>query len=336
MKASPVFSLPLLLLLGAAAAPASALSLGLLPAQPVEDAPFILVVSINAACPVPASIAVTPSFPVSVVSVVQVNFVEACSTPPQPRLVEVPLGPLPAGRWLLRARFGSVQTELQTEIQRVPYRIELDPPSPRAGSPITLRFAGNGSCPEIFFDEPRDGNLLTLPFDDECGILPPAGIERPFVIEHDIAPLPAGDYVVQVVSLDDRLLASHRFHVFAATECVPSDTALCLQRGRFRVSATWRTASAQGAAKVRPETADSGSLWFFVPDNLELLVKVLDACQNPDPKYWVFAAGLTNVEVDIAVTDTATQTTRRYRNALNHSFTPVLDTAAFECAPPSV
>jgi len=319
----------LLLLLLAAAAPAAALSLSVLPAKPVEDAPFTLVASVNAACPVPASIVVTRGFPLSVV---QVTFVEACSTPPQPRLVQIPLGPLTSGQWILRARFGSAQTELQTEIQRVPYRIELDPPAPLAGNPITLRFAGNGPCPE-FFDPQRDGNLLTLHFDDNCPILPPG--TAPFVIEQEIGPLPAGDYVVQVSTVNDHSLASHRFHVFAASECIPSDTALCLQRSRFRVSATWRTATAQGVAKVRPETADSGSLWFFLPDNLELLVKVLDACQNPDPKYWVFAAGLTDVEVDISVTDTATQTTRHYRNALGAPFAPVLDTAAFDCAPPN-
>jgi hypothetical protein len=201
-----------------------------------------------------------------------------------------------------------------------------------AGNSITLRFAGNGPCPDIF-DSHQDGNLLTLLFDDNCQVLPPG--TAPFVIEHNLGPLPAGDYVVQVTTFDEHLLASRRFHVFGASECVPSETALCLQRGRFRVSATWRTATAQGVAKVRPETGDSGSLWFFVPDNLELLVKVLDACQNPDPKYWVFAAGLTNVEVDISVTDTATQTTRHYRNPLNTSFAPVLDTSAFACAPPN-
>jgi hypothetical protein len=321
-------ALPFLLFL-CAAAPAAALSLSVLPAQPVEDAPFTLVASVNAACPVPGSIVVTPSF---AGGVVQVVFVEACSTPPQPRLVEIPLGPLNSGQWIFRARFGTVQTELHAEVQRVPYRIDLDPSSPQAGGPLTLRFVGSGNC--AFLGDPvRDGNLLTLQFDDNCGVLPPPPV--PFVVEQEIGPLPAGDYVVQVSTFDDRSLASRRFHVFGASECVPSETALCLQRGRFRVSATWRTASAQGVAKVRPETADSGSLWFFFPDNLELLVKVLDACQSPDPKYWVFAAGLTNVEVDIAVTDTATQTTRHYRNALGAPFAPVLDTAAFACAPPN-
>lgn len=324
-------ALPFLLFL-CAAAPASALSLGVLPAQPVEGTTFTLVASVNAACPVPASVVVTPRF---TGGEVQVVLVDACSTPAQPRLVSIPLGPFLAGSWTVHARFGTAQAELQVPVLRVPYQIELDPPFPQEGSPFTVRFSGSGTCTSL--EAPvRDGNLLTLRFEDDgCGIAlpPPPG---PFDLDQPAGPLPAGDYVMQISSFGVQSIAALRFHVFGAAECMPSDTALCLQRGRFRVSATWRTASAQGVAKVRPETADSGSLWFFLPDNLELLVKVLDACQNPDPKYWVFAAGLTNVEVDIAVTDTATQTTRHYRNPLNTSFAPVLDTSAFACAPPNV
>jgi hypothetical protein len=314
----------------AATAPAAALSLGVLPAQPVEGTTFTLVASVNAACPVAASIVVTPR---STGGEVQVVLVEACSTPAQPRLVSIPLGPLIAGPWAFHARFGAAQAELQAPVLRVPYQIELDPPFPQEGSPFTVFFSGSGSC-SVLHAPVRDGNLLTLVFEDGCYILPPP--PAPFLHDEPVGPLPAGDYVMQISGLGGQSIAALRFHVFGAAECMPSDTVLCLQRGRFRVSATWRTASAQGVAKVRPETADSGSLWFFLPDNLELLVKVLDACQNPDPKYWVFAAGLTNVAVDLTVTDTATQTTRHYRNALGAPFAPVLDTLAFACAPPNV
>jgi hypothetical protein len=317
------------LLLSAATAPAAALSLSVLPAQPVEDAPFILVASVNAACPVPASIVVTPGFPDSLILV---TLVEACSTPAQPRLVQVPLGPLADGSWILRVRFGNAQAEVQTQVQPLPFKLFLDPAFPQAGNPIALHLTGIAGCP-VFDSMQQDGNLLSLHFEGECNITPPP---PGFIdLEKAIGPLPAGDYVVQVTRFDGQSFLSHRFHVFGAAECVPSETVLCLQGGRFRISATWRTASAQGAAKVRSETADSGSLWFFLPDNLELLVKVLDDCQSAHPHYWVFAAGLTNVEVDIAVTDTATQTTRHYRNPLDTSFAPVLDTAAFDCAPPN-
>jgi hypothetical protein len=317
-----------LLLLLASAAPAAAISLSVVPAQPVEGTFFTLVASVNAACPVPGSVVVNPLF---LGGSVQITFVEACSTSPQPRLVQVPLGPFRNGLWTFNIRFGTEQATLQAEIQPIPYQIEF-PAAPLAGTPITVAFSFHGNCP-FLGNMIRDGNLLSLLFDDSCPVLPPA--PEPMTTYQEIGPLPAGDYVLQISNFRGESLASQRFHVFGADECIPSDTVLCLQRGRFRVGATWRTASDQGTAKVRPETADSGSLWFFSADNLELMVKVLDACQNPDPSYWVFASGLTDVEVEITVTDMATQTTRHYRNPRGTPFAPIQDTAAFACAPPN-
>lgn len=51
-------------------------------------------------------------------------------------------------------------------------------------------------------------------------------------------------------------------------------------------------------------TGDTGYFWFFNASNVELVVKVLDACHFG--RFWVFAGGLTNVDVDLTVTDTAT------------------------------
>ena len=88
--------------------------------------------------------------------------------------------------------------------------------------------------------------------------------------------------------------------------CAPSDTALCLNGGRFRVEAEWRTPQGRtGRARAVPLTADTGYFWFFGAANVEAVVKVLDACTAPTPRFWVFAAGLTDVEVDLTVADTA-------------------------------
>jgi hypothetical protein len=46
---------------------------------------------------------------------------------------------------------------------------------------------------------------------------------------------------------------------------------------------------------------------------------------------WVFAAGMTNVNVVLTVTDTVTGATRTYENPLNTPFAPVQDVAAFVC-----
>ncbi|MEM8930307.1 MAG: carboxypeptidase-like regulatory domain-containing protein [Acidobacteriota bacterium] len=112
--------------------------------------------------------------------------------------------------------------------------------------------------------------------------------------------------------------------------CQPSSTALCLNQGRFRVQATWRDADGVfDFGRVREITGDTGYFWFFDEDNVEVVVKVLDACTPPFDRYWVFAAGLTDVEVGLIVTDTLTEETRTYENVLGTPFEPVLDTDAF-------
>jgi hypothetical protein len=313
-----------LLLCLAASAPAAALTLSTVPAPVIEGTPFILAVGLDASCPVPTSVT-TPTFP----GTIQVTLSEGCTAPPGPRLVEVPLGPLIVGTWFVHVALGGSEAELPLLVQTQPYRLALETPGPQAGSPFNLHFSGSASCPGIA-EAIRDGYLLTIPFNGSCHILdPPPGA---FDFSLAIDPLPAGDYVAQVVPDGGTSpLASLRFHVFGGAECIPSDTALCLQGGRFRVEAAWRTATAQGVGTARPETADSGSFWFFSPNNLELLVKVLDACRSDTPKYWVFAAGLTNVEVELTVTDTATGAERRYRSTRGVPFAPILDTAAFNC-----
>jgi hypothetical protein len=82
-------------------------------------------------------------------------------------------------------------------------------------------------------------------------------------------------------------------------------------------------------------TEDTGSFTFFGPRNVELVLKVLDACEVPGfDTFWVFAAGLTNVAVDIEVVDTVGNATWTYSNPLGTAaFPPVQDTAAFDTCP---
>jgi hypothetical protein len=115
--------------------------------------------------------------------------------------------------------------------------------------------------------------------------------------------------------------------------CLEGETVLCLGDGRFRVEVDWRTP--QGAiGKGMPVqlTADTGYFWFFSPSNVEMVLKVLDACEGFD-RFWVFAGGLTNVEVDVTVTDTETGAVRHYENPLRSPFQPIQDTGAFATCP---
>ena len=118
--------------------------------------------------------------------------------------------------------------------------------------------------------------------------------------------------------------------------CAPNDTTLCLNQGRFAVTGSWRTADAAGVAHAVGLTADSGYFWFFGRDNVEVLVKALDAC-GVNQQFWVFAAGLTDVEVELLVRDTLTGSSQVYTNAAGTAFAPVQDTSAFPTcgAPPA-
>lgn len=116
--------------------------------------------------------------------------------------------------------------------------------------------------------------------------------------------------------------------------CAASPTALCLKNGRFRVSATFATpAGASGTAQAVPLTGDTGYFWFFNSANVEMVVKVLDGCPVNN-RFWVFAGGLTNVEVRMTVVDTLAGTSPKvYTNPLRTPFQPIQDTEAFATCP---
>ena len=48
-------------------------------------------------------------------------------------------------------------------------------------------------------------------------------------------------------------------------------------------------------------------------------------------RYWVFAGGLTNVNVVMTITDTQTGAVRTYTNPQVTAFQPIQDTSAFPC-----
>jgi PKD repeat protein len=122
--------------------------------------------------------------------------------------------------------------------------------------------------------------------------------------------------------------------VGAANPCTPDATSLCLNGGRFRVTASWqRQNGTTGAGAAVPLTGDAGYFWFFNSANVEVITKVLNGCFDPFNSYWVFAAGLTNVKVTLAVEDTSTGALKTYVNPLGTAFLPIQDTSAFSTCP---
>ena len=115
--------------------------------------------------------------------------------------------------------------------------------------------------------------------------------------------------------------------------CEADDQTLCLEGGRFAVRARWQTADGSGDATAWPLTRDTGVYWFFGPNNVEMVIKVLDGCALNGHR-WVFAGGLTDVAVTMTVLDSETGEEKTYENPAGTLFQPIQDAKAFACAAP--
>jgi plastocyanin len=122
------------------------------------------------------------------------------------------------------------------------------------------------------------------------------------------------------------------------TPCVAGPHTLCLgDGGRFQVEVSWvsqGSGKGQANAVPVPGAPQSGLFYFVDSSNIELLVKVLNACIPAlGNTYWVFYAATTNAQFTLTVSDTKTGQVQVYTNPLNHAATPVQDTHAFDTCP---
>jgi hypothetical protein len=115
---------------------------------------------------------------------------------------------------------------------------------------------------------------------------------------------------------------------------VNSLTTICLNNGRFEVQVTWSSSGfVWNRARVSElRTDDSGIFYFLNPDNLEFLIKVLNACGLND-RYWVFFAATTDVAFEVEVIDTWTGEMQVYVNEPGTPADAVTDTQAFDTCP---
>ncbi len=88
--------------------------------------------------------------------------------------------------------------------------------------------------------------------------------------------------------------------------CQAGPETLCLADGRFKVELEWEAGDQTGMGQVQPLVGgDTGTVWFFNPENIEMVVKVLDGrCSNG--AFWVFYGALSDVQFRLKVTDTET------------------------------
>ena len=106
-------------------------------------------------------------------------------------------------------------------------------------------------------------------------------------------------------------------------------TELLLQDARFHLTLEWRgeTGPTETAFAI-PHSDKSGFFYWTNPDNLEMVVKVLDG-RVINGHFWVFAATSSNVEFRLRVEDTESGQMREYFNPLGEAACSVRDTRAF-------
>ncbi|MDY7093306.1 MAG: hypothetical protein SX243_10090 [Acidobacteriota bacterium] len=173
----------------------------------------------------------------------------------------------------------------------------------------------------------QDLHLLPFP-------LPDASLEAPWTSEDSAAE-------ATLSSASNGSVSVHRLELPAGAPglpsagplgmdsgCVADATSLCLS-DRFRVRVSWRDFQDRtGVGTALSLTEDTGSFWFFSPDNTEMLVKVLDG-RPVNGHWWVFFGSLTNVEFTLTVEDVMTGELQTYVNPLRN-FASRGDTQAFD------
>jgi hypothetical protein len=122
--------------------------------------------------------------------------------------------------------------------------------------------------------------------------------------------------------------------VCSTDPCVADATTLCLRNGRYRVTGQWATDQGTSGDAMAESLglSDTGYFWFFNSNNVEMVVKVLNGCPV-NGRYWVFAGGLTNVQVEMQVCDTQEGVQATYSNPQSKPFQPIQDTGAFATCP---
>jgi plastocyanin len=116
-------------------------------------------------------------------------------------------------------------------------------------------------------------------------------------------------------------------------DCEDGATSLCLL-DRFFVTVHWRRPNGeQGDGRASKLSDGAGGFEFFEEGNLELFIKMSGTACSLAPghglrSYWVFLAGLTNVEVVVTIVDTVAGVTKTYTNPLGNAFQSVQATSA--------
>ncbi len=127
------------------------------------------------------------------------------------------------------------------------------------------------------------------------------------------------------------------------TTCVPDATTLCIDvepgDQRFKATVSFDTTLGGGregdatATPLAPLGITRGGIFsFFNATNPEMLLKVLNGCNN-NGHFWVFYAATTTVGFELTVEDTQTGAVKVYTNPDLQAAEPITDTQAFATCP---
>lgn len=117
-------------------------------------------------------------------------------------------------------------------------------------------------------------------------------------------------------------------------DCAPEPGVLCLLSGRFRVETGFTGTGTVPPTAGGTATGGDATLWFFDPDNVDLVLKMLDGC-DINGRFWVFAGSLSGTGASLSIEDTrGTRTTIAVPEGQTTWIgDPVIDTDAFATCP---
>ncbi|MEO7795895.1 MAG: hypothetical protein ABIV06_14100, partial [Thermoanaerobaculia bacterium] len=109
--------------------------------------------------------------------------------------------------------------------------------------------------------------------------------------------------------------------------CPPAADLACTGDGRFRWFAAWRDfVNRQGMGRASAALPGAAAFWFFAPENLELVGKLIDG-GSVNGYFWAYLAALSNLETSLNVFDVASEAHADYFSPLGR-FTSLGDVRA--------
>lgn len=215
------------------------------------------------------------------------------------------------------------------------------PAEPSSGEPVVFDAGSSTGAPTLYRWDFGDGNAAT---DDGPGVqhtFSAAGTYDVTLTVEKAASTGAGcDFgicIPQSSALTKSVVVKEGISANGCAGGLADDPdKLCLGAGRYVVEVDWDNYHSQtedvGEGQVRRlgGSENTGFFWFFNPDSIDLIVKIIDG-SVVNEHVWVFYGALTDVIYDLKVTDTLTNQTKTYKN-LAGSICGRGDTAAFSTA----